>query len=151
MFIIKKYFLFLIILVLILSTNSCIFPLKKEKKSNYTLEIVKKLQNGEEYEVKILSRNYFKIADLNAEEKNIFTKFLYSLKEEDFSNSNISSRPNIYRIFIYFKEETYIIDIIDKDTIIVFPYDGIYKEDIISMKNTYKNYNIYYLCNNIFN
>lgn len=147
----KKAFL-IIIFIFSAIAISCIIP-AKNKSCNYyyTSELIKKLNSDNNLQIKALNMSYYKIKMLSSEEKDIVIKYIETVSKSDFKDISENKEKPVYRLYMNFDNETYIIDIFDKDNISIFPYDGDFSQDNIKMNIKYKCYNLYYLCNNIFN
>ena len=148
----KKTFLFIIIFIFSAIAISCIIP-AKNKSCNYyyTSKLLKKVNEKKDFEIKALYMTYYKTKVLNPEEEGIVIKYLKSAGEGDFKESREIKGKPVYRLYISFKDETYIIDIFNNEDICIFPYDGDFQQDVLKMNSKYKCYNLYYLCKNVFN
>ncbi|HID0886129.1 TPA: DUF4883 family protein, partial [Clostridium botulinum] len=60
------------------------------------------------------------------------------------------SKP-LYKIFFTFEKDKYIINVYNKQYISVYPFDGNFSMDYIDMNNIPEAYNLYNLCNFLFN
>jgi len=148
----KKTSLLIIIFIFSVIAISCTIP-AKNKSSNYyyTSKLLQKLNEDKKIEIKVLNMSYYKVKLLSSEEVGTVLNYLKSVSKGDFIKSSKTEIKPIYRLYISFKDETYVIDIFNKEDISIFPYDGNFQQDDIKMNSKYKCYNLYYLCKNIFN
>jgi hypothetical protein len=148
----KKIFLIIIIFIFAQIAISCTIP-AKSKSCNYyyTSKLLKKISEDKDPQIKALNMSYYKIKILSSEEKSIVLNYLRTVIKSDFKDSKEFKEKPVYRLYINFNDETYIIDIFSKEDIGIFPYDGNLQQDVVKMNSKYKCYNLYYLCKNIFN
>jgi len=148
----KKTFLFIIIFIFSAIAVSCIIPAKtKNCNFYYTSKLLNKVNEKKDFEIKALYMSYYKTKVLSTEEKGIVIKYLKSVNESDFKESRENKEKPVYRLYINFKDEIYIIDIFNNEDIGIFPYDGDFQQDVLKMNSKYRCYNLYYLCKNLFN
>ncbi|HID0854230.1 TPA: DUF4883 family protein, partial [Clostridium botulinum] len=78
--------------------------------------------------------------------------FITLLKKENFKTleKKSESKP-LYKIFFTFEKDKYIINVYNKQYISVYPFDGNFPMDYIDMSNIPEAYNLYNLCNFLFN
>lgn len=152
----KKGSLIFLILVLILG----IFAggnlyLNKKKPSNYfyTNSIAKNLTLSTNYKVQILDTNYYKTEDLSVENIDILKSFLGELRKPNFIAKPVTNlnKPQ-YKIFFTFYDtgEKYVINVYDEEFISIYPWDGNFPMDYISMKEIPLRYNLFNLGKNAF-
>lgn len=148
----KKISLIIIISIFTGFAISCAIP-AKNKKSNYyyTSKLSEKINEDKDFQIKALNMSYYKTKVLSSEEKGIVLNYLKTVSKTDFKDSKEFKEKPIYRLYINFKDETYIIDIFNNEDLGIFPYDGKFHQDVIKMNSKYKCYNLFYLCKNIFN
>ncbi|WP_353505355.1 DUF4883 family protein [Clostridium sp. Marseille-Q2269] len=156
----KKIFkiLFLICIPCFLLTSCNItFPIdsvKGKKPTNfyYTNLLAKNITLEKEYKVTILETNFYKGIEINRKDKELIKNFVSLLRKQNFKTSvkNLESKP-IYKIFFTFKKDKYIINVFNKQYISIHPFDGDFPTDYIDMTNIPEAYNLYNLCNFLFN
>ncbi|MBU5454413.1 DUF4883 family protein [Caproiciproducens sp. MSJ-32] len=149
----KKFVCYIIILIIPLffiscNINSAQYSKTKSKPTPdyYTNEIYKKILNNEEYKLKVFDMDFYVSYDVNKEEHSILPEFFDAIDTENFKTDiDLPSSPK-YKLIVEFSDFKYIINIYDEELISVYPWDGIYKEDILTMKNVPDYYNLYKFC-----
>ena len=126
---------FLIVLFFVTLLSGCVFNEPKyinlKSKPNlyyYSNEVYEKLKSNQDYSLKVFDVNYYEYHDVSKEDLDILPSFLKSL------NSN-----------------NYVINIFDKNTVTLFPWDGNLQEDMINMDNIPARDNLYSFCIYIIN
>ena len=153
----KKLYLIFITLVLILALNGCAVQDAKYinlsvKPSNhfYTDELKNKILNNETFTLYIFDTNLYKEMEVPSDENLIIESFLSSLVDDNYSTEQIDMKEP-YRAKIVFKDSKYLIKIFNDSTVSISPWDGNYKEDIVSIKELPLRYNLFDFCNHIAN
>lgn len=73
--------------------------------------------------------------------------FKYLPSTNYIKKPSLKDQPPKYKLFINFKKnKKYVIDIYSEIYVTVYPWDGVYEKDYLTMENTYTSYNLYYLC-----
>ncbi|ATD55468.1 DUF4883 family protein [Clostridium chauvoei] len=149
----KRYFKLIIILLFICILPGCslagpeyINAKNKPTPYFYTEEIYTKLVNKESYTLKIFDLNVYKYYDVNPEEHSILLEFIESLKESSYDTTLEENIKPRYKLIIEFENAKYVINAFNDKQISVYPWDGIYKEDIITMEDVPAYYNLYKFC-----
>lgn len=151
----KGSFIFLVLILIggiVLSVN---LYLNRKKPNNYyyTNLLAKNLTLSENYEVRVLDTNFYKIEYLTEEDVAIVNNFIKELRKPNFISKPVflEEKPK-YKIFFTFpsSKEKYIINVYDNEYISVYPWDGEFTMDYISMKNVVPRYNLYSLGKNSF-
>ncbi|EJO5348014.1 DUF4883 family protein [Clostridium botulinum] len=156
-----KKFIKLISLICIscflLTACNIVFPidLLKGKKPNdfyYTNLLAKNLNIEKECKVTILETNFYKGSEINKKDKELIKHFISLLKKQNFKTleKKQTSKP-VYKIFFTFEKDKYIINVYNKQYISIQPFDGDFSMDYIDMTNIPEAYNLYNLCNFLFN
>lgn len=98
-------------------------------------------------EIYALYMNFYKEKDFDHEDLSIFSDFFNSLKNDSFIEkpADLPEKP-LYKIFVSFSENKYIINLYNENFISIYPFDGDYKMDYINTSKMYKAYNLYGLC-----
>ncbi|MEQ8153963.1 MAG: DUF4883 family protein [Clostridiaceae bacterium] len=105
----------------------------KPSLSYYTEELKKDAENDMTFKVSILDTNLYKEKEIPQAENTSFIKFLMAIKEDDYMNPSIDNSKNcIYKVFITFKSNKYLIKVYENETISVSPWDGVFQEDVLS-------------------
>lgn len=157
-----KNFKFLIILLFATLLTGCIFNEPKyinlKNKPNlyyYSNEIYEKIKLNQDYSLKVFDVNYYEYHDVSKEDLDILPSFLNSLNSNNYVNTlNLENLKVKYKLIIEFNygnNDKYVINIFDKNTITLFPWDGNFKEDIITMNNIPARNNLYSFCVYIIN
>ncbi|WP_460280346.1 DUF4883 family protein [Clostridium sp. CTA-5] len=147
----------LIILISILLSGCDLFGPKyinfSEKPNNhyYTDQLHKKILNNENFSLYVFDKNLYKeIKVTNDDEITIIENFINSLIDNNYLNeSEILNTSESFRIKIVFKDETFLIKVFNSNVITLSPWDGKFKEDIISMDSLPIGYNLYDFCTHI--
>ena len=153
-----KYLKVVILIILIALLNGCsyntaeyIHVKKKPCLDYYSNEIYNKLLNNEDYSLEIFDTNVYKTFSLDDNEKVIIKDFLSSLSNDSYQKYTDITKLEPYEIKITFHDSKYIIKIFDNETISIFPWDGVYEEDIVNMSSVPQRYNLYEYCEYIKN
>ena len=144
--------------ILILSFKSCsnnmmseyLGPQEKEISNLYGSKLNDLFVNSGNFTVKIFDMDYYTYYSVNEEDFIVVKDFMNFLKEEDFSLDNSTNFDNTrpkFKLILEFEEEKYVFNIYDKEFTTLYPWDGVYEEDIINMSNVPEYYNLYKFCN----
>ncbi|SFD37377.1 DUF4883 family protein [Clostridium uliginosum] len=149
----KLSFISLIMLVYLLLNGCGLFSPKyinlSEKANNhyYTDELHKKILSNENFTLYVFDKNLYKEIKVNDDEISIIENFTNHLINTDYLDSTEESNlKEPFRIKIVFKDETFLIKVFNSKLVTLSPWDGNYKEDIISMDNLPLGYNLYDFC-----
>ncbi|MBE6050337.1 MAG: hypothetical protein E7214_06670 [Clostridium sp.] len=152
-----KKFNILCILLLIFLLQGCAFDdpkylhlSEKNDISLYTKEIKSKLKNKEIFSLELFDTNLYKNIDISTDENDILDNFIISLTNEDFRAEELPTDKEPFQIRVTFKDGSkFIIKVFNDKLISINPWDGNYKEDIISMEGLPIHYNLYDFCKHI--
>jgi hypothetical protein len=157
MFYLKKLNLFFLTLVFFFTLIGCnvktvqyISFSTKPNNHYYTDELKNKILNNENFTLSVFDTNLYKEIEVPIDENPIIENFISSLVNDNYS----AEQPNIkesFRIKIAFNDNKYLIKIFNDSIISISPWDGNYKEDIISIKDLPLRYNLFDFCNHIAN
>lgn len=162
--------IFLIIMIL----PGCVFNkpeyIKNATKPNnsfYTKEVYSKLKHNEEFTLELFNPNLYKYYAIDKEDSDILLSFIESLTAENYlssednaedetdadetSNNSLKDLLPKYKLSITFDNSKFIINVYSKELVTLYPWDGVYEEDIISLKNVSDHANIYEFCHYIEN
>ena len=146
-----------IILLLIFTLNGCSLQDPKyinfsTKPSNhyYTDELENKILNNEKFTLYVFDTNLYKEIEVPIEESSIIENFISTLNEDSYSNEKIDIKEP-FRLKIVFNNDKYLIKIFNNSIVSISPWDGNYKEDVISIKDLPLRYNLFDFCNHIEN
>lgn len=156
-----KYLKFIYILLLVTLLSGCVFNDPKyinlKTKPNlyyYSNEIYEKIKNNESYSLKVFDVNFYEYHEVLEEDEDILPCFLASLNADNYvSELNLEDDKVKYKLIIEFDNDKYkyVINVYDKNSITLFPWDGNLKEDMITMDNVPIRNNIYSFCVYIIN
>ncbi|MGH4121644.1 MAG: DUF4883 family protein [Clostridium sp.] len=151
---IKKSILIIICVFFSLNLFGCNYKfnkniLLKSKPNNYyyTNLLMKDLSLEKPKELYALYMNFYKKKDFSVEDLYTFTEFFNSLNNNNFIEkpATLTNKP-VYKIFLTFSKNKYIINVYSQDLISIYPWDGGYSMDYIDTNKMYKAYNLYGLC-----
>ncbi|SHJ69511.1 DOmain of unknown function [Hathewaya proteolytica DSM 3090] len=151
-----KKFLIALIMLCFIFTCGCekaiLLNSKKEKPSPkyYSEKLINSFSSGS-CKVRILSTDFYRSVAIDEVYYLTIRKFFKYVPKENFGvKPDFSKISPKYKMFIDFNDnQRYVINIYNESLITVFPWDGIYDVDCISMQNTYTSYNLFYLCDYI--
>ena len=149
----KKFISIIITIIIAYLFTSCTFnesqyiiPKAKPKVNYYTEEIKNKIENNEEYTIKVFDLNLYKYYEVDKDEHSILPEFLDSLKDDNYSTTLKEIITPEYKIIIEFTNSKYVINTINDKLMTIHPWDGVYTEDVISIEDTPDYYNLYKYC-----
>lgn len=157
-----KYLKFIFILLLVTILSGCVFDNPKyislRSKPNlyyYSNEIYEKIKNNESYSLKVFDVNFYEYHDVPKEDEDIIPSFLESLNIDNYvSDLSLEDEKVKYKLIIQFdnnNDDKYVINVYDKNSVSLFPWDGNLQEDMITMDNVPIRDNIYSFCVYIIN
>ena len=156
-----KYLKFIYILLLVTLLSGCVFNDPKyinlKTKPNlyyYSNEIYGKIKNNESYSLKVFDVNFYEYHEVSEEDEDILPCFLESLSNDNYvSELNLENEKVKYKLIIEFDNDNskYVINVYDKNSITLFPWDGNLEEDMITMTDIPMRNNIYSFCVYIIN
>lgn len=151
----KKTFL-IIFSIFILSLSGCsnksseyIGPQNKEKANFYANELNELFLNSEEFKVKIFDMDYYTYYSVNKEDFIVVSELIKFLNEEDFSLTDTTTYDNLrpkFKLIIEFAKDKYVFNIFDENFSTLYPWDGVYEEDVFNMSKVPDYYNLYKFC-----
>jgi len=153
----KKIKFIFIIVILLFTLNGCSFQNPKyinlsSKPSNhyYTDELENKILNNETFTLYVFDTNLYKEIEVSSEENTIIENFISALVDDNYSDDPIDINES-FRLKIVFNDDKYLIKIFNDSIVSISPWDGNYKEDVISIKDLPLRYNLFDFCNHIAN
>lgn len=155
----KKLLILLIILIIPLSLTSCNikigkytinnFQVTKQKPitSYYTEELSKKIYAGNSFKAVMLDMNLYKEINLSQADLETVKNFFTDLKKSNFLENykDFKNKP-VYKLFLSFDKDKYVINIYNEKYIAVYPWDGDYPMDFIDTENIQPLYSLFGLC-----
>ncbi|EKQ53040.1 MULTISPECIES: DUF4883 family protein [unclassified Clostridium] len=154
----KKISYIFIIILLFSTISGCNFQDAKyinlsTKPNNhyYVDEIKNKILSNNKFTLYVFDTNLYKEIEVPSEEKSIMESFISSLTDNNYSEET-TDKKEPYRIKIIFDDNSqYILKVFDDSLVSVSPWDGNYKEDMVSIKDLPLRYNLFDFCNHIAN
>ena len=152
----KKFSLLIILFTLIVLFIGCSNPkyikLSKKTSNSFYSQNLYKLIKTDDFKLTILDSNFYKELSVDNENKLVIRDFLSSLSKNNFITKpeNLPSKP-VYKIFIKFSHDKYVINIFNENLVSIFPWDATYEEDYISTDEVPIRYNLFNFANNFFN
>ncbi len=149
----KKILTLIAIILILITTTSCSYDIKNifkdEKPANsyHTYNLIDCYVDSTPNEVAVFDINLYKQKNLKEEEAFDVLRFINSIKNEYFIDKpdNIDTIP-VYKLFITFENEKYIINVYNERYISIYPWDGEYSMDYIDMAEIPLAFNLYGLC-----
>ena len=143
----------LIILVTLLSgcTLENIFNREKPNSNYYTYEL-SNLISDNSFEIHILDRNVYRNISVTNEDLSILDDLLKNIKDSNYlleTPDDLPSKP-IYTLFITTEKEKMILDVYGDDLISIYPWDGKYEKDYLSLKDIQNAFKMEQFCEYIF-
>lgn len=149
----KKFISFILAIAIAYLFTSCNFnesqyirPNAKPKVNYYTDEIRDRINRNEEYTIKIFDLNIYKYYEVDKQEHSIIPEFIDALNNENYGVEIEDDLTPEYKIIIEFSNKKYIINTYNEKLISVYPWDGVYPEDNISMEGVSDYYNLFKYC-----
>lgn len=121
----------------------------KPSNSFYTNEIYSKLKIEEEFTLEVFNCDLYKYYEVKKDDLDIIQDFIESLHTENFHEEFSEDQKNLipkYKMILTFKNSKFIFNIFDNNLCTIYPWDGVFKEDIISFENVPKHSNLYEFC-----
>lgn len=155
-----KYLKFIYIILLTTLLSGCVFNNPKyinlRTKPNlyyYSNEIYEKIKNNESYSLKVFDVNFYEYHEVSEKDEDILPSFLESLNNDNYvSELTLEDEKVKYKLIIDFDDKSkYVINVYDKNSITLFPWDGNLQEDMITMNDVPIRNNIYSFCIYIIN
>ncbi|MBS5936820.1 DUF4883 family protein [Clostridium sp.] len=129
-----------------LNTAQYIRPGTKPKVNYYTEEIKELISKNQEYKIKVFDMNIYKYYDVDKSEYDIIPEFIDTLNDEDYEAEIEKDSTPDYKLIIEFSDNKYVINAYNDKLLSIYPWDGVYKEDTISMEGVSDYYNLYNFC-----
>ncbi len=149
----KKLISFTLVIIFTYLFTSCTFnesqyisPSSKPKVDYYISEIKDRIDKKDEYTIKIFDLNLYKYYEVDKKEHSIIPEFIDALNKDNYNTELQDGLIPDYKIIIEFSNDKYVINAYNDKLISIYPWDGVYKEDIISMEGISDYYNLYKYC-----
>ncbi|WP_459478597.1 DUF4883 family protein [Clostridium saccharoperbutylacetonicum] len=154
----KKISSIFIILLLSLTLTGCDFQnpryinFSMKPSNHYYIDKIKnRISNNYKYKLYVFDTNLYKEFQIPDEEDNIVEDFISSINSDAYTDETITSKEPFKLTIIFDNGEKYLIKVFNSSIISVAPWDGVYKEDVISIKDLPLKYNLFDFCNHVLN
>lgn len=154
----RKYNLIFLVLILSFTLIGCNFENPKYinfsmKPNNhyYIDEIKNRILNNDKYTLYVFDTNLYKEIEVSADDDNIIEDFISSLTNDAYSDEKTEGKEPFRLKVVFENGDKYLIKVFNDSKISVSPWDGVYKEDTISIKNLPLKYNLFDFCNHVLN
>ncbi|AGF58151.1 hypothetical protein B0P06_003537 [Clostridium saccharoperbutylacetonicum] len=154
----KKISSIFIILLLSLTLTGCDFQnpryinFSMKPNNHYYIDKIKnRILNNYKYKLYVFDTNLYKEFQIPDEEDNIVEDFISSINSDAYTDETITSKEPFKLTIIFDNGEKYLIKVFNSSIISVAPWDGFYKEDVISIKDLPLKYNLFDFCNHVLN
>lgn len=153
----KKILLTFLFLILCITLIGC--DLKDPKYINfsskpnshyYTDNLRSNLLNSANFNLYVFDTNLYKEFEVSKEELSIIENFISALSYDNYTEESVDLKEP-FRLKLVFDDNIYLIKVFNDSIISISPWDGVYKEDIISIKDLPLRYNLLDFCNHIAN
>lgn len=152
---------FLSFLLVILLLPGCVFDepeyIKNNTKPNnyfYTNEIYGKLKKNENFSLELFNSDLYKYYEVDTDDHDILLSFIESLRSENYHDELTSEQKDLlpkYKLIIKFDNSKFIINIFNDNLATIYPWDGVYSEDVISFEGMSDNSNLFEFCHYVEN
>lgn len=153
-----KYFKLIIITLLIVSLQGCVFNnpryINLNSKPNdyyYSNLVYKNLKENKNFTLKVFDCAFYKYYTVDEEDLDILLSFFESLNIDNYlTELDIQNNPK-YELIIEFDNEKFLFNVYDNNSVTLYPWDGNYHEDMISMEGVSPYNNLYSFCTYVIN
>lgn len=152
----NQFILFEILIFTMLIFSGCESQLisYNEKKPNiyfYTQNLCSLIDKSDDFSVILFQSDLHKQVDITKEAVPLLKNFINDIKADNFMErpEDIPEVPP-YKLFITINDTKYVINIYNDSILSIHTWDGIFKEDFLTMKDVHTAYNLYGLCKYIF-
>lgn len=122
----------------------------KSSPSYYTNEVYSKILSNENFTMVLFINNLYKDISIDSSENEVIKDFIFSIPEENYMDEDPPSETEPYELRLEFEDGSkYIINVYNDKLVSLYPWDGNYKEDVISMEKVPIHYNLYDFCTHV--
>lgn len=136
----KLVYVFLFISLFSLIGCNTIEYMNYNKKPNQTYysDKLKNSLNSNIQNIKIIENNFFKEINLDENQVKLISEMINEIDSTDVLTDKISieSEKSLFKIYVETKSENFIIDVYGNDVLTIYPWDGIYEKDIVSLSQS---------------
>lgn len=132
-------------------TTGNILNKEKPSLSYYTYELSNLISN-DSLEIHVLDRNIYRNISVSKEDKSILNDLLKNIKDSNILSEKPVDLPNksIYTLFITTHKEKMVLDVYGDDLISIYPWDGKYEKDYLSLDNIPNAFKMEQFCEYVF-
>lgn len=127
----------------------CNFSTNKKKPNDYyyTNLLAKNLTLSPSCKASTVDTNFYKKQSLTQDDVDTIKKFTKALNKKNFIGcpQDLPKKP-AYKIIFQFEKDKYVINVYNEKYISIYPWDGSYAMDYLSMASIETGYNLYNLC-----
>lgn len=127
--------------------------LNKEKPNfNYYTYELSNLISDNSYEIHVLDRNIYRNISVNKEDISILNDLLKSIRDTNFLTEKPEDLPSksIYTLFITTDKEKMVLDVYGDNLISIYPWDGKYEKDYLSLEGIPNAFKMEQFCEYVF-
>lgn len=142
---IKLSIIFLICLTI--SGCSSLFNQQKPYTFYYTNMLSKDFHTEKQVKASLIDTSYYKNYNLSSDEIKDVYNFFEALKKHNYIKrpKTLPAKP-IYRMFFTFSKDKYVLDVYNEKYISIYPWDGTYEKDFLTISDIPASINPYNLC-----
>lgn len=138
-----------IIILICLAVSGCssLFNQKKPYTFYYTNMLSKDFHTEKQIKASLIDTSYYKNHNLSSDEIKDFYNFFEALKKHNYIKrpKGLPVKP-IYRMFFTFSKDKYVLDVYNEKYISIYPWDGTYEKDFLTISDIPASINPYNLC-----
>ena len=121
-------------------------PYKNDAKPNsyyYTNLLAKDLSLEKGYKILAIDMNFYNEEAVNKGNIDTINGFIHALKDKNFIKKpkDLPSKP-LYKMIFTFSKDKFVVNVYNENYISIFPWDGNYSMDYISMTDLPVSYNL---------
>jgi hypothetical protein len=117
----------------------------------YVDEIKNRILNNDKFTLYIFDTNLYKEVEVPPEDDNIIEDFFSTLTSDTYTDEKTDANEPFRLKIVFNNNDMYLIKIFNDSIVSIAPWDGVYKEDTVSIKNLPLKYNLFDFCNHILN
>ncbi|URZ01216.1 DUF4883 family protein [Clostridium felsineum] len=129
--------------------SSCNELIDNKKPFNfyYTNLLSRSFAKEKAVKLSLIDTSYYKNHNLSTSEIVTIKDFLLHLKKHNYINkpSNLPDKP-MYKLFLTFSNSKFVMDVYNENYVSVYPWDGHYTKDFLSIKDIPPSCNPYNFC-----
>lgn len=138
-----------VILLICFAASGCssLFNQEKPYTFYYTNMLSKNFHTEKQIKASLIDTSYYKNHNLSSSEIKDFYNFFEALQKHNYIKrpKGLPVKP-IYRMFFTFSKDKYILDVYNEKYISIYPWDGTYEKDFLSISDIPASINPYNLC-----